>query len=647
MWLWMAVAASLAVATAHGEQTGPRSFDATQVGGRVTLGPEWLFHPGDDPAWAAPGLDDSGWQTVSAKKQLFEYGIHDIRYGWYRIHIRLPERARNLSVGVSSVAGKYEVYANGLRIGGNGGFPGPAFLTQQRLLDFPIPEEVAARDRVLVLALRFRLDPSGDRGKGSATPIDAETGLYLYGGDSAGRDATYIQSHLVWDRLVLSGLCLLMGLIALSLFASLRQQREYLGAAIFLLAMSSLFLLDCLQYSLDSTPLLGWAVYAVFGLTNVAMIEFIRLVLGVGRARWLLWLEVVAAVSGLWSPLAQYGLRTFYLGFAGFFGAIFIVNFTLIVLLVRALRKDNREARILLPAVVFLGVERYWSFFRFLAYYLHLTPELGKLPVLHFGSYTASLNAFCDFVFLIAILLFLVLRTVGIAREKARIAGELEAARTMQQLLLAREGQATPGFEVESVYYPANEVGGDFFLVASRADGALIATVGDVSGKGLQAAMRVSMILGVLRREDSWEPGVVLRNLNEALQNSGQAGFTTACCVRINADGRGVLANAGHIAPYLDGEEIATAACLPLGLVGGQEYEETRFALEAGQRLVLLSDGVVEARAGDGALLGFERVAELTRGTAGKIADAAQAFGQDDDITVLTIALQATGVMLA
>jgi hypothetical protein len=643
----VAMVAATAAYAQSSNPADPRSFDASQVGGRVTLGPEWLFHAGDDPAWAQPGSDDSGWRTVSAEKQLPEYGIRNIHYGWYRIHIHVNPNARNLSVGVAGVSGSYEVYANGLRIGGNGEFAGVAYREQIRLLDFPIPEGSLENDGALVLALRFRLRASGNRGIGSSTPINAGSGLYLYSGDGAKRDETYLLSHRIWDRLSLSALCMLMALIALSLFASLRQQREYLGAAVYLVALGGLYLLDCWEYSADSTPPSQWLVYSTFGLTNVAMIEFIRLVLGVRRTRWLLLLEVIAAISGLWSPLATFGLKTFYLGFAGFFGAIFIVNLTLIVLLAKAWRQGNREARILLPAVVLLGINRYWSFFRFLAYYLHWTAELNQPPSLHFGSYKTSLNVFSDFAFLIAILLFLVLRTVGIAREKARIAGELEAARTMQQLLLAREGQATPGFEVESVYYPANEVGGDFFLVASREDGSLIATVGDVSGKGLQAAMRVSMILGVLRREDSWEPGVVLRNLNEALQNSGQAGFTTACCVRIDGDGRGVVANAGHVAPYLDGEELETAASLPLGLVSGQVYEETPIVLQAGQGLVLMSDGVVEARAADGALLGFERVAELARKTASEIADAARAFGQDDDITVLTLTFASAGVSYA
>jgi serine phosphatase RsbU (regulator of sigma subunit) len=90
--------------------------------------------------------------------------------------------------------------------------------------------------------------------------------------------------------------------------------------------------------------------------------------------------------------------------------------------------------------------------------------------------------------------------------------------------------------------------------------------------------------------------------------------------------------------------EVATAAALPLGLVAGQEYEETQIALAVGQRLVLMSDGVVEARASDGALLGFARMAELSLQPAAEIADAAKAFGQDDDITVLTLTFASAGV---
>jgi serine phosphatase RsbU (regulator of sigma subunit) len=167
--------------------------------------------------------------------------------------------------------------------------------------------------------------------------------------------------------------------------------------------------------------------------------------------------------------------------------------------------------------------------------------------------------------------------------------------------------------------------------------GGLIAIIGDVSGKGLIAAMRVAMILGVLRREDSFEPAQILHNLNEALLTKGEAGFTTACCVQIEPGGRYTLANAGHIAPYIDGREVQTPPALPLGVAPDQLYATVTGDLAANQKLVLLSDGVVEARSATGELFGFDRLAQLTLKPAREIADTAKDFGQEDDITVLTL----------
>jgi len=261
---------------------------------------------------------------------------------------------------------------------------------------------------------------------------------------------------------------------------------------------------------------------------------------------------------------------------------------------------------------------------------------------MHLGSYVFDFNALGTFLFSIGILLFLVLRAVRIARERARVGAELEAAQSMQQLLLARSSVPTPGFDVDSVYLPASEVGGDFFLVSPDPhDGSLTALVGDISGKGLQAAMRVSMILGMLRREDSRDPATILFHLNEALHAQGGAGFTTACCLLLQPDGSFRVANAGHISPYMNGAEFETSPGLPLGLVAGQAYEESTGRLGEGERIVLMSDGVVEARGKRGELYGFDRLAPLTLQPAQEIAATAQAFGQDDDITVLSLACTA------
>jgi len=230
---------------------------------------------------------------------------------------------------------------------------------------------------------------------------------------------------------------------------------------------------------------------------------------------------------------------------------------------------------------------------------------------------------------------------VDAARVRAALAAELQAASTVQQLLLQSASRPTPGFHVESVYLPASEVGGDFFFVSSAPDGSLTAIVGDVAGKGLTAAMRVAMILGVLRRETSHDPSDILSGLNNALIAQGQLGFTTACCVRISLSGDYTLANAGHIAPYLSGRELETAPALPLGLIPDQSYELVHGNLGVMERLVLLSDGVPEARSHTGELYGFERLSDLTLMPAQQIAEAARTFGQEDDITVLTLALGA------
>jgi Stage II sporulation protein E (SpoIIE)/GAF domain len=228
------------------------------------------------------------------------------------------------------------------------------------------------------------------------------------------------------------------------------------------------------------------------------------------------------------------------------------------------------------------------------------------------------------------------------ARERAAYAAELQAASTVQQLLLHSASQVTPGFEVESVYLPASEVGGDFFLVAPAPDGSITAVVGDVSGKGLTAAMRVAMILGALRRETSHEPGDILSGLNNVLIAQGELGFTTACCVRITLSGEYTIANAGHVSPYLSGRELSTPPALPLGLVPDQTYSSVHGKLARSERLVLLSDGVLEARSPDGELYGFDRLPGLTLFPAQQIADIAQRFGQEDDITVLTLRLTPT-----
>lgn len=125
--------------------------------------------------------------------------------------------------------------------------------------------------------------------------------------------------------------------------------------------------------------------------------------------------------------------------------------------------------------------------------------------------------------------------------------------------------------------------------------------------------------------------------MNQRMLGRSQGGFTTCLAIRLAADGTLTLANAGHIAPYLDGREVGTENGLPLGISPAAEYAEMTLELDRSGCLTLVTDGVVEARNANGELIGFERTRELSKQAADQIADAAQAFGQEDDITVLTL----------
>lgn len=185
---------------------------------------------------------------------------------------------------------------------------------------------------------------------------------------------------------------------------------------------------------------------------------------------------------------------------------------------------------------------------------------------------------------------------------------------------------------------------GDFFQIVPCVDGGLLIAVGDVSGKGMSAAMMVSLLVGALHAfvETTTSPAELLRGLNRRTVGRTGGGFITCLCAHVTQTGRMTVANAGHLAPYLDrhelgAHEMALDGGLPLGIAVEATYCETEVQLEPGDSLTFLSDGVVEARNGEGELFGFERTRDISENSVEEIAGAAQAFGQEDDITVLRL----------
>lgn len=617
----------------------PHRVDGRLVGNTLNINEAWLINPANDPSFAQPDLDDRGWTVADPKKPLVAYGIAHVNHIWYRTHVKVNPDEKHLGVLIEQVSGSYRVFANGRLLGGIGSMEGDGQVIADMSNVYSIPDDVIATGD-LTIAVHFVNGKVDLFDNGRYQGFNPESKV-LFGAESSLWQTRSVSfSEGIIDQACNLTLMAVVILLAAGLSILVRGDPVYPAIALTVLANS--LCLCVMVYMRGHDVALATPVDMLRELFNalwyIAQLEFVRILAGVRRSRWfsmgepLIFLPAIARclettpsfpfLVGFWIELiVQYGLVLAILWLVGV-----------------AVARRNPEARIIgLPVALFWLVTGYAPL-NYALLLLHVNRHLPELPPLTILNWHTSVPSLLAYAVVISLLIVLILRTMRIVRERTMAAREIEAAQTMQQLLLARASQPTPGFAVESVYHPASEVGGDFFLVSPGGDGSLVAIVGDVSGKGLVAAMRVSMILGVLRREQSRRPGEVLHALNEALMTQSDTGFTTACCVRLDRDGRFVVANAGHIAPYVGGNEVDTSPSLPLGLAPDQEYLETEGELHSGQRMVLMSDGVVEARAQDGELYGFERLKDLTRSAAQQIADAAKTFGQEDDITVLTIA---------
>jgi hypothetical protein len=349
----------------------------------------------------------------------------------------------------------------------------------------------------------------------------------------------------------------------------------------------------------------------------------------------------------VWSLVALIGIATamlrppLYGSVVPVHAAVWLSPLTLVIKLllgvllvwvtVRGIRKDRAEGWLALPAVVLVVVANYQQ----------------ELLVLHLPAnffpfgFSISLGQIGIILSLAIITLLLLLRFLRSQREREQWRQEIEQARMVQQVLIPKALPSVPGFTLESEYRPAQRVGGDFFqIIAHPTDGSVLIVVGDVTGHGLQAGMLVALIVGAIRNqtETNFDPLPMVQSLNRRLCGRGQA-YATGLALRITADGEATLANAGHLAPYLNGKELPMEGSLPLGMLDSAEFPLVQFQIHENDRLVLMSDGVAEARNEDGHLFGFERVDALLEHstTAAELATAAQNFGQQDDILVLRI----------
>jgi hypothetical protein len=437
----------------------------------------------------------------------------------------------------------------------------------------------------------------------------------------------------IFNAIVCVGLIILFGLQ--------RERTEYLYLALALFAALALTI-ESLSRGLMSWPIAfgDYVRIMTSAIMAICMIEFVFRFLGhrvtipwrvyqVSMA--FLWVAVMAAWNG-WVPTTV--LNT------GFFLYFVPYWFTLPGMLVFRFIKGNKEAGLLAIPLFLLMLDDVLGTLNWILFELHVRSSATPfVPSLHLARVTVDPQTIYFFLFLLSVAALIMMRFQKTRLEQARAHAELEAARSMQEVMVPK-AVSTTGFQIETAYIPAQEVGGDFFQLFPDEDGSLLVVIGDVSGKGMKAAMLVSMILGLLRRTVvlTRSPAEILRDINLLLIGHTDEKFATCCCALLNPDGSMLAANAGHLSPYCDGKEVELPGGLPLGVSAEADYREVRFDVPPGKRWVFLSDGVVEARNKAGELYGFERTRMISIRAVNDIAQSAQRFGQEDDITVLGVA---------
>jgi serine phosphatase RsbU (regulator of sigma subunit)/anti-sigma regulatory factor (Ser/Thr protein kinase) len=241
------------------------------------------------------------------------------------------------------------------------------------------------------------------------------------------------------------------------------------------------------------------------------------------------------------------------------------------------------------------------------------------------------------------------------AVTRQRFEQELEVARLIQQNFLPKELPELQGWQVAAYYQPAREVGGDFYDVIPLPDGRVGFVVGDVTDKGVPAALVMSATRSVLRASAQRliEPGIVLERVNEHLCPDMPEKMFVTCLYGVLDPESGLLrfANAGHDVPYVktvDGVEELRARGMPLGLMPGMKYEEKEAVLAPGESVLLHSDGIVEAHDPDREMFGFPRLKQTVADAPGGqqlidrvLRDLTSFTGrgseQEDDITMVTL----------
>lgn len=603
----------------------------------------WHFQRGDDLAFSDPQFDDSQWQLLDSTRSWSSQGYKGLSgFAWYRFRVVLPPGKSAISILLPEIRTSYQCFVEGKLVQSTGSFPPPAFVLYS---PYPVAVDLPQTPRLyattLTIALRVWHSPIWERYAGGG-PSDSKSNPVARVGRTAEvhrfLDLYSTRTRqLSSDRLDLAGLTLLACAISFALYILRPSEREYLWFGFATLAESLNLLLIYLYYGQirNDTLFDSLEMFA----TIAARLAFVAFYMRMFHAKttWILRIAIACLfIHPVVLALGYSGQIPF--GIENLLQAVARVPFEcwVILLLIQRSRERVIDARLLLlPVSLVMGVKLLQTTIVALHQmgYLHgfsINRPLFTNPI------AVNFPDLAECFFLLAMLALLIHRFSRSSSERDRIASELDAARSLQKVLIPESLPSIPGLSIATAYYPAQEVGGDFYQILPSLSGETLIVLGDVSGKGLRAAMTVSMIVGAIRTlvEIGDSPAAILAGLNRQLCGRNW-GFTTCQALRISTAGLLTVANAGHLLPYRNGLELDLPPALPLGIASDAAYPEVAWQLFPGDRLTLVTDGVPEAMCVR-ELFGFVRTQQLSTQPAKSIADAARRFGQTDDITVLS-----------
>ena len=630
---------------------GSSAFKTADPGkGFVEIAGPWQFHTGDDLAWAQPQYDDAGWEQLRGDTT-WGSQTHPAYTGfaWYRKPIEVSAAGGPLTVLMPPVDSAYELYWNGKRIGGSGKLPPHASWDAfPRAYLFPLPGTsglLAVRVWQPTLA---STDPITVGGMEAAPRIGDPAYLALQI-----KSRRLALEHRVLPSVISSTLMLVTGLIALLLFLRERTRSLYFWLAIYLAAIGASGLRNYIQAG-DISFLTNQIYLQLFSCVGDLGLWVVLLSLfGLDRERsWRRWTLGLALLYLSAQTIDMTAIVFWEHGgkFLVWIDAITTAIYTIaplyiVPILIGGLRR--RRQMDLWPLAFIIAFTGLWVFVQSaigqglqITHWEHIYAAMMNIGF-SLGGYQFGMRAILGSLVFVALVWTVAREQYLNRRRQTLMEMEVRSAREVQQVLVPETVPAVPGFAIDSVYKPAAELGGDFFQVIALPDAGTMIVIGDVSGKGLKAAMTVSLIVGTLRTlvDYTQKPAEILQGMNRRLWGRVQDGFATCAVLHLQPNGEATIAHAGHLAPFRDGDELPLRGSLPLGVSLDAAYEEISFRLQEGQMLTLYTDGIVEARNSAGELYGFERVQLLARDkkSAEQIVEAACAFGQEDDITVLSI----------